>query len=103
MDKKLMETVWGMHGLKVPKERAKPKPVMVFNYKTGQFSTYASAAYFYNKYKLSSRIVLPRLKKGEIVPSGYWFYCYYDIDNPIEAQNRLQLAVNQHHWKQQGR
>lgn len=100
MDESLLRTLWGNQA--VPKKKPKPKRVMVFNFKTHQFSTYSSASYFYNKYNLSSRIVLPNLKKG-VGRSGHWFYTYYDENNPVEGQNRLQEAVNKYHWEQQGK
>lgn len=75
------------------KEKPKPRPIMVYNKKTGKYATYSTAYYFINKNELSNRVVLGRLNKGEITPSGNWFYTYYDPNNPYEAELRLWNAV----------
>ena len=76
--------------------KKKSKPVMVYNKKTGKYAVYASAYYFINKYGLSNRVVLARLNKGEIIPSGNWFYCYVHEVDPRITEHRLYQAVMNH-------
>lgn len=92
MDPELLKALLGQQGLTY-KEKKKPRRVIVYNYKTGEWAEYSSAYYFINKYKLSNRVVLARLNAGEIKPSGNWYYSYYDPNNIAATQGLITNAA----------
>lgn len=84
----LLGGVCGNYSLK-----RKPRRIIAFNYKTGRWHEYASAYYFINKYKLSNKVVLARLKAGDLTPSGNWYYSYYDPNNVAYTQGLITNAT----------
>ena len=93
MDQVLMKALLGGQGLNYTKERRKPRRVIVFNYKTAEWGEYSSAYYFINKHKLSNKVVLNRLNSGLIIPSGNWYYSYFDPSHKEAARSAISTAA----------